>query len=117
MFLLGLAALIAAGAFIFYAVAMTIKWIRNKIREKLALKKAKKTALADIKDLVKNSPNRKSLEDLERLASKEGATHFMVTLDDNNEVMGDLELIKDSNNKLPEVRNLLGREGMVVVEK
>ena len=70
MFLLGLAGLILAGAFIFYVVAMTIKWIKNKIREKLALKKAKKAALADIKELVNNSPNRMSLEELERLADK-----------------------------------------------
>lgn len=117
-FLLGIVALIAAGAVVVYVIALTVNWIKTKIRENLALKKAKKTAFADIKEIVKNCPNTVSLDNLDRLADKEGYTHLMVTLDDNNEIIGDLELIKDTNSSLdPEVQRLLGREGIVVVEK
>jgi len=115
-FLLGLGALIAAGAFIVYVVALTVKWITNKVREKLALEKAKKTVVADIKELVRNSPSI-SLDEFEKLADKEGATHLMFTLDEDDELVDKLELIKDKNNKLPEVKRLLGKEGMVIVDK
>ena len=117
-FLPGIGALMAANAVVVHVIALTIDWIKKKVKEKLALKKAKKTAFADIKETVKNCRNTMSLDDLDRLADEEGYTHLMVTLDDNDEIIGDLEMIKDTNSSLdPEVRRLLGKEGMVVIEK
>ena len=115
--LLGIGAMILAGAFVVCVIALTVKWIKNKFREKLALKNAKKAAIADIKELVENCDNRMSLEELDRIASKEGYTHVMATVDNNGQIMGDLELIKDTSGGSSDVQRLLGDNGMLVVEK
>lgn len=117
-FLGGIVALIALGTIVVLVIALTIKWLKTRLREKLALQNAQKTVVADIKELVKNCDNKISLDDLDELADKEGYTHFMATIDDNNEVIGEVEMVKDTNGKQDvEVQRLLGRNGMVVVEK
>lgn len=114
--LLGIAAAVAIGALIAYAVAMTFKWLKNKIKDKMAQKNVKKTAVADIEKLIDECENKVSMDELMSMSDK-GYSHVMVSVDDNNQVVGDVEIIKDTNEELDaEVERLLGRERMVVVE-
>lgn len=114
--LLGIAAAVAVGALVAYAIALTMKWITNKVREKMAMRNVKKTAVADIEKLIDECDNKVSMEELEKMADK-GYSHVMVSMDSNNEIIGDVEIIKDTNDELDrEVRQLLGREHMVVIE-
>ena len=48
----------------------------------------------------------------------EGYTHVMASVNDNNTDVIDIELVKDTNTSIDkEVEQLLGREGMVVIER
>lgn len=115
-FLLAIVGLIAAGALVAYAIVLTIKWLRNKIKEKLAAKNVKKVAVADIEQLIGECDNTVSIDALDDLANQ-GYSHIMADVDYNNKIVGDIEVIKDKNEYLDEdVEELLGREGMVVVE-
>lgn len=115
--ILGIAAAVAIGALIAYAVALTFEWLRKKIKEKMASRNVKKTAVMDIQKLIDECDNKVSMDELEKMADK-GYSHVMVSVDSNNEAVGDVEIIKDTNNDLDrEVQQLLGRERMVVVEE
>ena len=113
---LGILALVAAGAFIVWVVSLTIKALRDKIRQKVEREKAKKVAVAHLKDLAKNSTNRTSLSELDKLCD-EGYTDVIAGIDSSGEVIGDVELVKDTKMiRDGGVKKLLGSEGMVVVE-
>ena len=48
----------------------------------------------------------------------EGYTHVMANVNDNNTDVIDIELVKDTNTSIDkEVEQLIGREGMVVIER
>ena len=116
MFFLAIAGAIALGCLIAYAVVLTVKWIRDKIREKIRVKKAKKVMVADLEQLIEECDNTVSLDALDDLVDG-GYTHLMVGVDENNKVVDDVEIIKDKNSSLDEeVEELLGKSGMVVVE-
>lgn len=115
--LAGIVGLIAIGCIIAYAVIVTFTWLKNKIKEKLAAKKAKKVAVADLNELIDECDNKMSLDDLENLAD-EGYTHLVATVDNDNKV-SDVEIIKDENDTIDsEVESLINRthKGMVVIE-
>lgn len=116
---LAVAALIAAGAFIVWAVRLTIKAFRDKARKKLEVKKAKKLVMANIKSMAKDpEANHMDLDDLDRLADSEGYTHVMGTVDEDGEFIGDVELVKDENSRTDAgIKKLLGSRGFVVIEK
>ena len=116
LLVLGIIGLIAAGCLIAYAVVMTFKWIRNKIKEKLAKKNVKKVAVADIEKLVNECENKMSMSDLDDLVDN-GYTNIMVEVDDNGKVVGEVDVIKDENDTLDkEVERMIGKKGMVVIE-
>jgi hypothetical protein len=118
--IVGIIALIAIGCLIAYAIALSIKWIRNKVKEKLESKKTSKVAVAEIEHLLEQaiaeSENTTTLAALDKLVD-EGHTHILVGVDVNGNVIGDVELIKDENDQLDdEVNQLLGRERLVIIE-
>jgi len=118
--ILAIIGIIAAGVFIAYAVIMTARWIKNKIKEKLAQRNAKKLAVGDleelIKDATKNNTNRIKLDDLDDILNT-GYSHYMATIDDEDQILGEVELIKDENETLDaDVEKMLGKKKMVVVE-
>lgn len=107
---------IALGLMALTVGALTVKWIVNKIKVKKALRYIKRVMLADIRKLVNSCDNTVTLNQLEDL-SKKGYTHVMADFDAQNEIVGDVEIIKDTNRQLDnEVGNLLGYNGMVLVD-
>ncbi len=107
--------LITIGAIITYAVSLTFRWLKNKIKEKLAAKRVKKVAVADLEELIDKCENRVSVDALDNLVN-EGYSHVMVEVDNNNKI-DNVEVIQDTNDYLDEdVKRLLGSQGMVVVE-
>ena len=110
-----IAGAIAAGLFIGYVVAITINWLVNKINAKAAEKRVKNVVVADMENIVKNSNNRISLSELNSITGGNRA-EVIAGIDENNRIVGDIEIAKDSNKYLdPEVEELLGREKTVVV--
>ncbi len=108
-------AVIAAGLFVGYFIAITINWLVNKINAKAAEKRVKNVVVADMENLVKNSNNRISLDELNSITGGRRA-EVIAGLDENNQIVGDVEIAKDKNQYLdPEVEELLGREKTVVV--
>ena len=116
--LAGIVGLIALGCLVAYAIVLTIKWLRNKIKEKLAKKNVKKVAVADLEKLIEECDNTVSLNELDDLVD-EGYTHLAVEVGHDGKVVGDVEVIKDENESIDrDVEELLNRtnQGMVIVE-
>lgn len=112
----GIVGLIAAGCLVAYAIVLTFRWLKNKIKEKLAAKNAKKVAVGYLDELIESCDNTVTLNQLEEL-SDEGYTHLMATINENGKV-NDVEVIRDTNDTLDdEVDQFINRtgEGMVVV--
>ena len=115
----GIVGLIALGCLVAYVIVLTIKWLRNKIREKLSQKNVKKVAVADLEELINECDNTVSLSDLDDLVD-EGYTHLMVDVGYDGKIVGDVEVIKDKNDSIDkDVEELLSRtnQGMVIVER
>lgn len=113
----GIVGLIALGCLVAYAIVLTFKWLKNKIKEKLAAKNAKKVAVADLNELIDECDNTVSISDLEDLTD-EGYTHLVATVGKDGKV-SDVEVIKDTSSSIDEeVEQLINRtgQGMVVVE-
>lgn len=114
----GIVSLIALGCLVAYTIVLTIRWLRNKIVEKLKNKNVKKVAVADIEDLINGCENTTSLKDLDNLLD-EGYMHMMVDIGHDGKIVGDVEVIKDLNDTIDsDVEELLNRtnQGMVIVE-
>lgn len=121
--ILGIVAAIAIGSLIVYAISLTIKWLKNKISEKLRNKNVKGVAVNDVKELVKEAAkkcdNKTSIKALNDLVD-EGYTHMMASVDYDGNIVGDVEVIKDENDAIDkDVEELLNRtnQGMVIVER
>lgn len=113
---LGIAALLALGAFIVWVVCLTIRALRDKIHKKMEVDNAKKVAVAHLKDMARNCDNSVTRRELDRLCD-EDYTDVIAAIDSSGEVVGDIELVKDTNTtRDSKVQRLLGKEGMVVVE-
>lgn len=111
-------AAVATGCVIAYVVSLTIKWLRDKIKEKLQKRDTKKVAVADINQLVSECSNKTSMSGLDKLVD-EGVTHMIAEVGYDGKIVGDVEMIKDTNSIIDrEVEELINRtgEGMVIVE-
>lgn len=115
--LLGIIGLIALGCLVAYAVIVTLRWLTNKVKEKLRQRNAKKVAIGDMEEMIANCENRRSVKDLEDLTDQ-GYTHVLATVEDGNKV-SDVEVIKDTSEMIDEdVEELINGsgQGMVVIE-
>ena len=116
--LAGIVGLIALGCLVAYAVVLTIKWLKNKISEKLAKKNVKKVAVADLEELINECDNTVSLSNLNDLVD-EGYTHLMADVGYDGKIVGEVEIIKDESDSIDrDVEELINRtkQGMVIVE-
>ena len=114
----GIVGLIALGCLVAYVVVLTIKWLKNKIKEKLQKKNVKKVAVADLEQLIDECDNSMSLKELDDLVDQ-GYTHMMVDVGYDGKVVGEVEVIKDESDNIDrDVEELLNRtnQGMVIVE-
>lgn len=109
-FFLAIATVIAAGALIAYAVILTIRWLKNKIKELMAKKNVKKVAALELEKLIDECPNQRTLDDL----MDEDYTHVVASVNGSGKIE-DVEVIKDTGDGDYEVDELLGDERMVVV--
>ena len=114
--MLTLIGLIVAGLFIAAVLYLTYKLWKDKIAEKRKQKNAKKVVSAELKAMEKECNNRASFDELDKLAN-EGYTHVMAAMDNNGEIVGDVELIKDKehDSQLHALHNRTG-EGVIVIE-
>lgn len=115
----GIIAMVAAGCLAAYAISLTIKWLRDKIKDKLKQKNVKKVAVADLQEMIDSCENIISLGDLNELAD-DGYTHMMADVGYDDQIVGDIELIKDTNDSIDEdIEELLNRtnQGMIIVER
>ena len=107
---------IALGAAVVCVVTLTMCWLKDKIAYLISVKKAKKVVVADIHKLVDECSNKVSYNDLNNLCKK-GVNEVIIPLDSRDQVIGNVEMVKDRNKTLDqEVEAFLGREKMVVVE-
>lgn len=112
--ILGIVALVAAGCIVAYAVIVTAKWIKNKIKDKIRQRNAKKVAVADIEQLINQCDNQVSIDELDSLVD-EGYDYLVASVDDSGNV-DDVEVVKDTSDYSDsEVDKLLGKKGMIVV--
>lgn len=110
----GIVGLIALGCLVAYAIVLTFRWLKNKIKEKLAAKNAKKVAVADLNKIIEECDNTVSLSDLENL-SDEGYTHLVATVGTDGKV-SDVEIIEDMSSSIDaEVEQLINRTGRGMV--
>lgn len=107
---LAIAAVVAAGALIAYAVVLTVRWLKNKFKELLAKKNVKKVAAVELERLIDECPNQRTLDDL----FDEDYTHVVASVNNSGKIE-DVEVIKDTGDGDYEVDELLGNERMVVV--
>ena len=87
---------ILAGAFIFWEIQrLTKPEIKKKVQE-LKDSGAAKVAIAQVMHIAKNSDVYEiDLEELNRLADVEGIKCAVIALDKNDNVIGDVELVKE----------------------
>lgn len=110
------AAGVAAGILIAKAVQITITWLTNKIKQKLAKRNVSKVAVAELEKMIKNCNNQATIDELTNLQRK-GVSHFSVevqndgTIDENSGIEVWNDKIHDQK-----VSDFINRtdEGMVV---
>lgn len=107
---------VAAGTLIAYVVVLTIKWLRNKIKEKLAKRNVSKVAVGDLEHMIETCDNQVSMDELDKLVES-GYSQVMAEVDDNGKVEN-VEVIKDTSNVIDyDVEQFINRtgEGLVVI--
>ncbi len=105
--------LIVAG---YFALKLTMPWLMKKIDEYFLNDKIDGTVIADIGEMMDKCKNRKSYDLLKKEREK-CYTHVMGKTS-GGKLTGDIELVKDENSSLdPEVKDLLGPERMVLIER
>ena len=110
--LLAIAGIIALGTLVTYVVALTIRWLKNKIRSMLAKRNIKKVAAMDLEKLIDECPNQKTLDDL----YDDGYDKVIATVNNSGKIE-DVEVVKDTSGGDCEVDAFLGNEQMVVVSR
>lgn len=112
--IMAMVGMVAAGALIAYTIVVTIKWLKNKVKEKLAKKNVKKVVACDLEKLINECENKVSMSDLEKYVD-DGYTNLLAEVDSNGKVT-DVELVKNENLTTDEeVEKLIGEKGMVVI--
>ena len=95
MFTLVIITLILAGLFVAWVVNLTIKKLKEKARQKLAIENSKRWIISELKALARDPrANTLSIDELDRLVDEEGYTYAAALIDNNGEVIGDVELVK-----------------------
>lgn len=107
--------LIAIGAVIVTVIALTWLAWKNKVKQRFENRRTQKVISAHLKEMEKTCTNRTTLDELDKLED-EGYTYVMADMDSSGEIIGDVELIKDSENDR-QVTQRHGREGLVVIER
>ena len=111
--LLGWSALAIAGYFL---VEFTIKFVRDKIDEYFTEKKVEAVIVAEISAIMKNCKNIRSYKVLKK-AREKGYTHIIIKTS-GGKIDGGVEIYEDTlDTPDPEVKNLLGEEKMVIIER
>lgn len=109
MILTAILAFLAVAVAAVYVIKVTYNWIRNKIKEKLSKKNAKKVFMTTVEHMVDECDNVKTLDDLDDYDL------VMATINDENQVE-DLDLIKNTDDELDEtVDRLLTSKREVVI--
>ena len=99
-----------------FIIKLTFKWVMNKLDEYFTKKDIDGAVLADIDVLASQCPNRHSYDVLKKARAR-GYTH-VIGKTSGGKMTGDIELIKDeSTTPDAEVRDLLGSERMVIIDK
>lgn len=111
-FFLAIAAVVATGTLIAYAIVLTLKWLKNKIKNMFLKRNVKKVACVELEKLVEECPNEMSLDQL----LDEGNTHLMASVDDYGKI-DEVNVIKDIGDGDYEVDRMLGSEGMIVINR
>lgn len=100
----------------YFVLKLTFKWVMNKLDDYFTKKDIDGAVLADIDALADKCTNKKSYEVLKK-ARERGFTQVMGKTS-GGKMTGEIELIKDeSSTPDQEVRDLLGTERMVVIER
>lgn len=107
--MIGLA--IAAGLLIFYAIKMTIKWLKSKIRELMAKKNVKKVLAADLEEMVSTCSNKVKIDDF----LNDGYTDVIAAVNDEGKLEGEVELVKNTDEN-HEIDGQYRGKGMVLYE-
>ncbi len=107
--------LIALGVFALISVSMTVRWVVNKIKAKRSLRNISRVLVSDLKKLARNCTNTTTLDQLDDLVDR-GYTHIMADLNDRNEIVGDMDIIRDTNySKEDSIDYRLDDDGMLVI--
>ena len=107
--------LIAIGAVIVTVIALTWFVWKQKVRDRFNNRRTNKVISARVKEMERGCTNRTTLDELDKLED-EGYTYVMADMDSSGEIIGDVELIKDTENDR-QVTQRHGREGIVVIER
>lgn len=100
-----------------YEVILTLKWLKDKITEKLAKKYVEKVAIVDLKKVLDMCDDVDSKEILKNLMN-EGYTHMIAETGHDGKII-DVEGFRNISETIDEeVETLINRtnEGMIIVE-
>lgn len=113
-----IAAMILAGAFIFWEIKrLSKKKIKEKVHDLKNFEGAAKVAVAQVAHIAKNPDVYEiDLAELNRLADAQGIKCAVVALDENDKIIGSVELVKEEEPSSQEdIEKLLdGKEILVL---
>ena len=115
--LIGIVALgVAAGILIAKIAMLTFSWLTNKIKQKLAKRNVSKVAVAEIQEIINNTKNQVTIDELEAMQEK-GITHFSVDIQDDGKIEQNGIELWNVENEDEQTRELINRtgEGIVVI--
>ncbi|MCF0112691.1 MAG: hypothetical protein HUJ60_01780 [Bacilli bacterium] len=108
---------ILLGLLAFYAVALTFEWLRDTISHYFVQKTVVKVIVADIHKMAEECDDKMSAAELNRYAH-DGYSKVFCGMDQNGNIVDNVAIVKDSNPRPDkEVEELLGNEGMVIVDR
>lgn len=108
---LTIAAAIAAGAFIVYAVIITLRWLKKRLGELMAKKNVKKVMAVELERLAAECPNQKDIS-----ALYDDNDMVLASFNGNGEIE-DMDIVKNKAAYMDsELKEELGDEHIVVYE-
>ena len=94
---------------------LTVKAIIEVVKE-LRAKGATKVLIADIDSMIAECASRKSIAELKKL-KQQGITHIIAGVDKDGKLVDDVQLLQNEDDEIAnEIVDLLGDEGMLVIE-
>ena len=110
-----IAAAVAAGLIVYKVIKLTVKALAALVR-KLRSRGAQKVIVAELDTMIDNCRNRKSLSELEKL-EEQGVTHVIAAVNEEDNLIDKVQMIQNEDDETAyEIVELLGDEGMVVIE-